>query len=344
MPAGGLSPTAEFEILRGDLTKVLVEATNTHPNITYRFGTIIDKILSNNDASVKVLLSNGEELEYDVLVAADGQWSTIRKQCFPTEALTVVEKDAYIGYWTVPRLPSDDEWWYIYIANQSRNVSLRPDPHGTMRASLGLMPLNNVQKKAWEAACREDKQSQMQLLRSEFAGAGWQTQRFLDTMDDAPDFHFQAIKQIRLSRWSQGRVVCLGDAAYAPTPLTGAGTSLALIGAYVLGGELSKLVDGQHPKDAIEAYDAQFRPHVETNQSLPSFVPSIAFPNGTLKRWLLQTVIWAVAAVLPLIAMIPWVARKIREENGDQPEDFPLPTYSGLEGKSSIEKTTVDDR
>jgi 2-polyprenyl-6-methoxyphenol hydroxylase-like FAD-dependent oxidoreductase len=113
----------------------------------------------------------------------------------------------------------------------------------------------------------------------EFADAGWQAQRLLDAMDQAPDFYFHAIQQIKMSKWSNYRVVCLGDAAHAPSPLTGMGTSLAITGAYVLAGELSKLGDGEPPSKALEAYESTFRPLVEESQKIPFLFQPLRIPR-----------------------------------------------------------------
>lgn len=89
------SLSSEFEILRGDLATVLYEPTKNHPNVDYRFGTTVKQVLSNDEKAVRVELSNGEVEEFDILVAADGQWSRIRKECFPSESVTVVDKNMY---------------------------------------------------------------------------------------------------------------------------------------------------------------------------------------------------------------------------------------------------------
>lgn len=320
--------TSEFEILRGDLAGILYKATKDHQDVEYLLGTTIKEVISNDNDSVKVELSNGEVQEFDLLVIADGQWSKARKQCFPSESVKLVDKDMYVAYWTIPRLPSDDNWWNVYHALGSRVITLRPDPHGTIRAMFSLMPCNATQKKAWQEASRGDKQTQEDLLRREFADAGWQAQRLLDSMDQAPDFYFQAIQQIRMSKWSSSRVVCLGDTAYAPTPLTGAGTSLAIIGAYVLAGELSKLMPGEHPAKALEAYERTFRPHVEEVQKIPSFVPAIAHPASAWKRWVLQTFL----STLSRIVAFRWFPGGTAEGNDD---GFKLPLYTRLEEKGS---------
>ncbi|PWN88775.1 FAD/NAD(P)-binding domain-containing protein [Acaromyces ingoldii] len=317
-----LSPTSEYEILRGDLAKILYEATKDLDNVEYRFGTTVTKIVSDDgdEAPVKVTLSTGEEQEYDVVVAADGQWSNVRKQCFPKSAIGVFDTGMYGAYWTIPRLPQDNDWWNVYFALGRRTISLRPDPHGTTRAFVSHLPDSGAEKQEWQAASRGSRKQQEELIKRKFADAGWQAPRLLDAMGKAEDYYFQAVQQIRMTKWSAGRVVCLGDAAHAPTPLTGMGTSLALQGAYVLAGELNKLEDdGQHPRTALEAYEAKFRPFVDKIQKLPSFVPGIAHPRTKLRRWLIQTLIRAVSAV------------RLASGSEQRDEGFPLPQYQSLD-------------
>jgi 2-polyprenyl-6-methoxyphenol hydroxylase-like FAD-dependent oxidoreductase len=225
---GAASPTSEFEILRGDLSSILYDATRNNPRIKYLFDTVIEEVLENSDRCVRVKLSNGDIQEYDVLCAADGQWSKVRKMCFPSSSVTVVDKGLYCAYWTCPRTSHDNRYWNIYVELGSRGVNLRPDPYGTMRACVTRMPLDEAHKNSWESASRADRASKISFLKKEFSDAGWETRRLLDGLDNASDFYFQAVKQIKMKSWSQGRVVCLGDTAYAPTPLTGTGRSHTL--------------------------------------------------------------------------------------------------------------------
>ena len=329
------SPTSEFEILRGDLAAVLHEATKDHPNINYLFGTTIKKVVSNDDKAVKVELSNGEVQEFDLLVAADGQWSKVRKQCFPPEYIKVVDLGLYAAYWTIPRLPSDNDWWNVYQALGSRMFTLRPDPHGTIRAMFTYMPCNDAQKKAWLAASKSDRQTQEELLRREFADAGWQAQRLLDAMDQTPDFYFQVTQQIKMSKWSNSRVVCLGDAAHCPTPLTGIGTSLAITGAYILAGELSKLDNGEHPSKALEAYESTFRPFVEQMQKVPFFIPAIAHPETALKRWLFRAFVSALSKVVATVVASPWLANRFNQSAESNDNGFSCPQYPSLDDEGS---------
>ncbi|KAH6643916.1 hypothetical protein C7974DRAFT_371100 [Boeremia exigua] len=322
--------TSEFEILRGDMAKILWEASRVSPNVEYTFGTTVQKVLENNDAGVKVELSDGTVQDFDLLVAADGQWSQIRKQCFQPESIAVVDKGMYVVYFTVPRLEEDNDWWNVYFGLQSRNITLRPDPYGTTRAMLTIMPRNETQKSAWQNASRAGRQKQEELVRQEFADAGWQASRLLTAMSMAPDFYFQAVQQIKMDKWSTDRVVCLGDTAFAPTPLTGMGTSLAIIGGYMLAGELAKAQVGEHPRTMLEAYEKAFRPFVEQTQQIPSFVPGVAHPDTAWKRWVLQTAM----STLARAANQPWIVRliggdKTTEQNT---EGFQLPRYEDLDG------------
>lgn len=321
-----IDPTSEYEILRGDLATILYEASERNANVNYMFGTTVDQVLQNDGDAVKVRLSNGEVHDFDLLVAADGQWSRLRKWCFPPDSVRIVDKDMYVVYCTIPRLPEDTNWWNCYMGLGSRNITLRPDPHGTIRAMFTKMPCDDVERGAWQEAIRGDKITQRKLLRATYADAGWQAQRILDAMDKSPDFYFSAVQQIKMSKWSSGRVVCIGDAAFAPTPISGMGTTSAIHAAYMLAGELSKLKDGEHPARALEAYEIALRPTIEKIQSNPDF-PIVVHPRTAWHRWLLQMTMWAVTQVV----QIPFVADRFLQKREDH---FPMPEYPKLNEES----------
>ncbi|KAJ9476954.1 FAD_binding_3 domain-containing protein [Pseudozyma hubeiensis] len=336
MPVNGSagSPTSEFEILRGDLADVIYRAVEKLDNVEFRFGTTVSKVLENGADKVRVELSSGVEEEYDILVAADGQWSRLRKEVFGEEAVTVRDMNCFVIYATIPRTEQDSDYWEVFAELNRRGIQTRPDNHGTTRACLTIMPRTNQQKQSWFAAARShDRKLQMDVLRSEFRDAGWKTRRILDGMETADDLYFQAIQQIRMDKWHKNRVICLGDTAYAPTPFTGMGTSLAINGAYLLAGHLSKLAPNHHPSTAFEEYETQFRPFVKEIQDVPSFIPGIAHPTHEWQRWLFQSFLAAVAFVVTR----PWIARwaatkgkKVEEGLVDVP-DAPFPQFAAFE-------------
>src|SRR4051794_35207855 len=111
-----------------------------------------------------------------------------------------------------------------------------------------------------------DVPAQKRLLRERMAGLGWLTPRFLAHLDDTPDFYLDQVAQVVMDRWSSGRVGLLGDAAFSSSPMSGGGTGLALVGAYLLAGELAAA--GWDPEAGFAGYEARMRSFVEANQEI----------------------------------------------------------------------------
>jgi 2-polyprenyl-6-methoxyphenol hydroxylase-like FAD-dependent oxidoreductase len=137
---------------------------------------------------------------------------------------------------------------------------------------------------------RRDVASQKNLLRETFAGMKWRTPQILDLMDAAPDFYFDSLSQVRMERWSRGRVVLLGDASCCATPMSGMGTSMAMVGAYVLAGEMKQC--GGDYAQAYKSYEDTMRPFAFEAQKLAEGV-SWFVPDSRWKLWF-STKMWSV--------------------------------------------------
>jgi 2-polyprenyl-6-methoxyphenol hydroxylase-like FAD-dependent oxidoreductase len=122
---------------------------------------------------------------------------------------------------------------------------------------------------------RRDAAAQKDVVRRAFTGLGWRSDEFLSAMDTADDFYFDSMSQVELPSWSAGRVVLLGDAAHCPAPASGQGTSLALVGAYVLGEHLGK-------PGGFDAYEQRMRPYVAKNQAFGRKMAREMVPGGRL--------------------------------------------------------------
>ena len=266
---GGNGLVSSLEILRGDLAAVLYEATRD--DVDYRFGaTIIG--LEQDENGVIATLANGTRLPVDLVVGADGPHSAVRRVAFGPEERFVRPLGGYHAWFSAPDTVGLDGWFLLYQAPGGLNASMRPS-HDPAIAKAGLAfqsePLDYD---------RHDIDEQRQMLVERFAGAGWHCDALLAAAADADDFYFDAFAQVHMSTWSAGRVTLVGDAGYCASPLSGMGTSLALVGAYVLAGELgpAEHLDTHRLSSALARYEEVMRPYVDRCQDLPRGVEGYA--------------------------------------------------------------------
>jgi 2-polyprenyl-6-methoxyphenol hydroxylase-like FAD-dependent oxidoreductase len=125
---------------------------------------------------------------------------------------------------------------------------------------------------------RHDTKRQKQLVAQAFAGEGWEVPGMLAAMRDAPDFYFDRVCQVQMDYWSRGRVALLGDAGYCGSPMGGNGTSIALVGAYVLAGELAA-TSGDH-LTAFARYENEMRDYVTRCQKFAQGSAGFLLPKS----------------------------------------------------------------
>jgi 2-polyprenyl-6-methoxyphenol hydroxylase-like FAD-dependent oxidoreductase len=236
-------PTAEFEILRGELSRILID--HGRQGTDYRFDTRISDLTDHGD-HVTAALDDGTAVDADLVVIAEGLRSKTRR--FVTSA-DVNDLGMYFAYVTLPREDTDDQWWNWQHAPGSLAVHLRPDNLGTTRALLTF--ISDV--RGLEALQPAD---QIAILRKTFADVGGAAPRVLKQLDSGAPLYFSAVGQVSTPVWSKGRIALLGDAAFCNATFGGVGTSLALIGAYVLAGELSRTED---TRAALTSYERFMR-------------------------------------------------------------------------------------
>lgn len=261
---GSDGPTAELEILRGELSRILIDRTASDTD--YVFDNRIADVTDHGDR-VTTALADGTTLDCDLLVIAEGLHSRSRR--FVTGA-AVRELGMYFAYVTLPRVANDDRWWNWQHAPRSRSVHLRPDNLGTTRAVLTF--ISDV--RGLEALSRDD---QIALLRRTFADVGGAAPRVLDELDAGAPMYFSGVGQVHPATWSKGRVALLGDAAFCNATFGGAGTSLALIGGYVLAGELATHTDVHV---ALDRYRRAMAPFVDTAPRVREGVLRLANPRS----------------------------------------------------------------
>ncbi|CAF1211522.1 unnamed protein product [Adineta steineri] len=244
---------ADIEILRGELVRILYEHSRNHTEYI-----LSDHPLSIDDRGdhVQVTFASGNVREFDLVIGADGTQSKTRRLVFGNNT-SIHYLNMYTAYFTIPHSHSDGRWARWYNAPKERTLILRPDNQGKTRAVL----LFRTPHRGYEDF---DVDKQKELVQNVYADAGFETPRVLSEMKNANDFYFDALAYIKMDRWSQGRVVLVGDAGYS-TGVSGRGTTLAFIGAYILAGEIGCHQD--HTKAFIQ-YETLMRPYVTAAQEM----------------------------------------------------------------------------
>ena len=317
MPAdlfGGEGIVAEIEIARGDLARILYEATAA--DCTYRFGDRIVALDQDADG-VDVTFASGDTGRYDIVVGADGVHSAVRALAFGPDSQFVHGLGGYTAYFTVPD-PGDLENWFLMFNAPGRRVAgLRPERGGTAKASLSFIAPD----------ARYDRLSraeQERILADRMAGAGWKVAELLAAMPAAPDFYFDSIDQVRVDKWARGRVVLIGDAGYCGSPLAGLGTSMSLVGAYVLAGELAAAgcIGGADPAAAFAAYQEQLAAYVEGG---------LQVPPGGIKAFAPKTRLMIRLRALSMRMMGVWPMKGMLRKQFGKAEAITLKNYRFIE-------------
>jgi 2-polyprenyl-6-methoxyphenol hydroxylase-like FAD-dependent oxidoreductase len=255
---GGDGFIAEIEILRGDLSRVLHD--DTRDSVEYLFGDRIAELSQDTDG-VDVVFEGGDRRRFDLVIGADGLHSSLRAMVFGPHEQFVRHLGRMIAFYSVPNEFGLDRWLIDYQEpGTGRSAGLRPIQDATR-----AMAMFSFLSADLDIDYRDDA-AQKRLLRERMAGLGWQAPGILAHLDDTPDFYLDQVAQVVMDHWSNGRVGLLGDAAFSSSPLSGAGTGLALVGAYLLAGELAAA--DWDPKAGFAAYEQRMRPFVEANQEI----------------------------------------------------------------------------
>lgn len=284
MPDGFTS--GELEILRGDLAQVLYEATKNQSE--YIFDDSIVALQENADG-VTVSFSNNETRHFDLVVGADGLHSNVRTLTFGDESQFMHHLEIYLAIFSTPNFMGLKDMAGLYYGTLGKRVGVFSAKADTEARASFYFASPQISYNY------RDISQQKEMIRERFKNEAWQVPQLLQFMDTAPDFYFDSLSQIRMDHWSKSRVVLLGDAAYCASPMSGMGTSMAVIGAYILAGEINA-AKGDHTA-AFNSYETTMRPLVSACQKLAEgaewFVPQTRF-----KLWMARQ-IWKILPYTP---------------------------------------------
>ncbi|KAF3393745.1 Uncharacterized protein F1880_004922 [Penicillium rolfsii] len=285
---------SEYEILRGDLSRILCDLTKDHESVNYIFGEQVASMQQpeTSDGPIRVEFMNGTpSSEYDLVVACDGATSRTRAiglGCAIRDYIKPI--NAWATYFSIKKdLLSGSQIGQGYSAVNGRAVGIGPDPSGGNRVTLmGIYPRNDHTSMAkFREANKLGTDALRDFVAHQFQGAGWKCDEIVQGMMEADDFYGSEWAQVKIPTLYKGHFVMVGDAGYAPGP-TGTGTSLALTGAYLLAGEV-----GKHPGDlaaGLRGYEEQIRPLIDRMQKIPPLIPGMFAPQTAWGIWLRNSI------------------------------------------------------
>jgi 2-polyprenyl-6-methoxyphenol hydroxylase-like FAD-dependent oxidoreductase len=269
--SGGI--VAEIEILRGDLVQILYSVTRD--DVEYLFDDSITGLVQ-RDHGVEVTFRRAEPRVFDLVVGADGLHSNVRALAFGPESEFVRDLGYHLAIFGAAAGLDLDSWELMYTAPPGRMVGLYPVRNYAQARAMFFFTSPPLEIDG------RDVGQQKRLLAERFAGVGWEVPRLLEAMWEAPDFYFDRASRVQMASWSSERAVLLGDAGYGGS--VGMGTSMALVGAYVLAGELAGAA-GDHLA-GFARYESEMREYVAQNlKPIPGGVRGF-LPQTRLEVWL----------------------------------------------------------
>ncbi|EHK98697.1 hypothetical protein M7I_5445 [Glarea lozoyensis 74030] len=292
---GSQNFTTEYEIMRGEFCRILYDASKTR--VKYIFNKAVESFEETKN-EVQVRYTDTCVEQFDLLVGADGQYSHIRRLMLGLNKPDAIYplKDLYVAYFTCPLEKQENEEYIAtsFFAPGRRGIMTRRNNPHELQVYIGC----TTEMEKLENARRGDVKVEKEALAEIFEGAGWRTKELVAAMMGADDFYCERMGLVKLDSWSKGRVAVVGDAAYCPTANTGMGTTSAMVGAYILAGEIGRhcgdrrTTAGDNMKDlqaALKGYEEKFRPFMDQVQkgvsegmNWPSNAFSIAVMNGLL--------------------------------------------------------------
>ncbi|WP_416483726.1 FAD-dependent monooxygenase [Streptomyces sp. CL12] len=264
----GAASERHVEIMRDELSEIYYDATRD--DVEYVFGDSITAISSDGE----VRFEHAPPRRFDLVVGADGLHSNVRRLVFGAASGFSAFIGAYLGVLTLPNA-SDLDGELLMHVGVGRTVGMYGAQHLGEARALFLF------RSERELDCHHrDVPRQKDLLRGAFAGMHAEVDRWLDELDRTPAFYFDSITQLRMDTWSRGRVTLVGDAGYCPGAAVGGSTSLAVLGAYVLAGELAR-ADGDHER-AFPAYERAMAEHVRGSRAVALSAAKTLIPTSRL--------------------------------------------------------------
>ncbi|MFI5715893.1 FAD-dependent monooxygenase [Nocardia sp. NPDC051750] len=265
----------DVEILRGDLAEILYRPTAQR--CTYVFGDSISA-LRETGGGVEVEFEHGPDRRFDLVFGADGIRSRVRRLVFGPDEKFVRHRGYYYAIAGEPLAGERGDGPRRRVARAYSAPGLLA-VHGGPKAQQMYMFASAELGFTDEAAKRR-------AVIERFAGLGGQVPAMLAELPECDEFYLDALAQVRMDTYVSGRVALVGDSGYG-NALGGFGTGFAVIGAYVLAGELAS-AGGDHTV-AFARYDRIMRGYTKLggNSNPGRFLAPKTAYGLRLRNWFL---------------------------------------------------------
>jgi len=231
----------DIEVNRWDLVQILSNAVS---DVEIIFGDSITEI------GELVHFEKGEPRKFDLVVGADGLFSNVRRLAFGSDSQFLRKYGVYFCIFPAPNIFDLDHAEIVYF-NQGKFMAA----YAAKEYSYACLAFRSEQE------LLADELSG--VFEEQFEGLGWEIPRLCMAMKESGDCYYNSLAQVRMPYWSKGKVALVGDAAYAASAM---GTSLALVGSYVLAREIAA-ANGDH-EIAFPSYENAIRKFVVDAQDL----------------------------------------------------------------------------
>ena len=272
------------EIMRDDLSEAYYDAGRDQ--VEYLFGDSIAAISADGD----VTFEHAAPRRFDVVVGADGLHSNVRRLVFGQDAGRTQFLGGYLAVQSVPKTLARESEMVVHAGAGRFAGIYTAQPLDDAR---GLFMFRSKEELQYHY---RDVLREKELLRTAFAGMDATVDAWLDELDRTPTFYFDSITQLQLDTWSRGRVTLVGDAGYCPGPAVGGSTSLSVLGAYILAGELAQ-ANGDYAR-AFAAYEQQMADPVRRSRAFARTMAKSIIPGSAAG-------VWALTHGVQLISMLP---------------------------------------
>ena len=182
--------------------------------VEFLFGEEAEGMEQDGERVVVRFKRSGERRSFDIVVGADGLLSKTRRMVWGEEGEgeRMKQLGIYNAFFSMPSGPTDSLWRRWYRAPGRRGVMLRPSGREDRTSVSVFLATDKDPRLAMVATARPDVKAQKELMTEYCSTMGWEADRIVREMKEANDFYYSVVAQVKMEKWSKGRVVLLGDA------------------------------------------------------------------------------------------------------------------------------------